>query len=115
MSLGDLTALASLASSITVLVSLLFLGMQIRQGNRNQRSLMQQGRSARNVELLSRYGSEETAVDLDRLGGGAWQSRKARMKRRILEIAHDLIKIAAERQLRQALSNEGWLAADDHR
>ena len=55
-----------------------------------------------NIELLSRYGSEETAVDLDRLGGGAWQARKARMKARILEMAADLIKVAAERQLREA-------------
>ena len=55
-----------------------------------------------NIELLSRYGSEETAVDLDRLGGGGWQARKARMKSRIREIADELIKIAAERQLREA-------------
>ena len=55
-----------------------------------------------NIELLSRYGSEETQVDLDRLGGGAWQARKARMKSRIREIADELIKIAAERQLREA-------------
>jgi len=55
-----------------------------------------------NIELLSRYGNEDTAVDLDRLGGGAWQARKARMKRRILEMAGELIKIAAERQLREA-------------
>jgi transcription-repair coupling factor (superfamily II helicase) len=55
-----------------------------------------------NIELLSRYGSEETAVDLDRLGGGAWQARKSRMKKRILEMAGELIKIAAERQLREA-------------
>ncbi len=55
-----------------------------------------------NIELLSRYGSEETAVDLDRLGGGAWQARKARMKSRIREIAGELIKIAAERQTREA-------------
>jgi transcription-repair coupling factor (superfamily II helicase) len=55
-----------------------------------------------NVELLSRYGSEETHVELDRLGGGAWQARKARMKSRIREIANELIKIAAERQLREA-------------
>ena len=54
-----------------------------------------------NIELLSRYGSEETAVDLDRLGGGGWQQRKAKMKARILQIAGDLIKIAAERQLRE--------------
>jgi transcription-repair coupling factor (superfamily II helicase) len=55
-----------------------------------------------NVDLLSRYGSEETAVDLDRLGGGNWQARKARMKSRIREIAGELIKIAAERHLREA-------------
>jgi transcription-repair coupling factor (superfamily II helicase) len=55
-----------------------------------------------NIELLSRYGSEESSVDLDRLGGGAWQARKARMKSRIREIAGELIKIAAERQTREA-------------
>src|SRR5215467_11096671 len=55
-----------------------------------------------NIELLSRYGSEETAVELDRLGGVGWQNRKAKMKSRIREIAGELIKIAAERQLREA-------------
>jgi transcription-repair coupling factor (superfamily II helicase) len=55
-----------------------------------------------NIELLSRYGSEDSHVDLDRLGGGAWQQRKARMKKRILEMAGELIKIAAMRQTREA-------------
>jgi transcription-repair coupling factor (superfamily II helicase) len=55
-----------------------------------------------NIELLSRYGSEEAGVELDRLGGTAWQSRKARMKQRLLEMAGALIKVAAERQLRDA-------------
>ncbi len=55
-----------------------------------------------NVDLLSRYGSEQNNVDLDRLGSGNWQARKARMKSRIREIAGELIKIAAERQLREA-------------
>ncbi|MEZ5787819.1 MAG: transcription-repair coupling factor [Xanthobacteraceae bacterium] len=55
-----------------------------------------------NIELLSRYGSEETAVELDRLGGVGWQTRKARMKRRIQEMAGALIRIAAERALREA-------------
>ena len=55
-----------------------------------------------NIEMLSRYGAGETAVELDRLGGAAWQSRKARMKSRIREMAGELIKIAAERQLREA-------------
>jgi transcription-repair coupling factor (superfamily II helicase) len=55
-----------------------------------------------NIELLSRYGSEDTGVDLDRLGGTGWQNRKARLKNRIREIAHELIKIAAQRKLREA-------------
>jgi transcription-repair coupling factor (superfamily II helicase) len=55
-----------------------------------------------NIELLSRYGSDETGAQLDRLGGVAWQSRKARLKQRLLEIAGDLIKIAALRQLKEA-------------
>ena len=53
-----------------------------------------------NIELLSRYGHEEGM--LDRLGGGAWQARKARMKERIREMADRLIRIAAERALRRA-------------
>jgi transcription-repair coupling factor (superfamily II helicase) len=55
-----------------------------------------------NIELLSRYGSEEAGVELDRLGSGGWQAHKARMKARIREIANELIKIAAERLLREA-------------
>jgi transcription-repair coupling factor (superfamily II helicase) len=52
-----------------------------------------------NIELLSRYGSAETQVQLDRLGGVAWQARKARLKKQILEMADQLIRIAAERAL----------------
>lgn len=55
-----------------------------------------------NLELLSRYGSEDTEAQLDKLGGGAWQARKARMKKRIREMASELIKIAAKRQLGEA-------------
>jgi transcription-repair coupling factor (superfamily II helicase) len=55
-----------------------------------------------NLELLSRYGSEDTAVELDKLGGVAWQRRKARMRKRILEMAAGLIKIAAARQTKPA-------------
>ncbi|WP_457108537.1 transcription-repair coupling factor [Methylobacterium sp. P5_C11] len=55
-----------------------------------------------NIELLTRYGSEDAEVALDRLGGGAWQARKAKMKRRILEMAGELIKVAAQRFVRKA-------------
>ena len=52
-----------------------------------------------NIEMLSRYGTEEAGVSLDRLGGVAWQARKARVKERIKDIAENLLKIAAERSL----------------
>ena len=55
-----------------------------------------------NIELLNRYGSEDTDVQLDRLGGGAWQARKSRMKQRIREMAGALIKVAAQRMLKEA-------------
>ncbi|MBV9824574.1 MAG: transcription-repair coupling factor [Alphaproteobacteria bacterium] len=53
-----------------------------------------------NIEVLSRFGSEESGAQLDRLGGAGWQARKARVKQRIREIANELIRVAAERQLR---------------
>ncbi len=53
-----------------------------------------------NIELLSRYGHEEGL--LDKLGGGAWQAKKAKLKARIKDIADRLMRIAAERALRQA-------------
>lgn len=53
-----------------------------------------------NIELLSKYGHEEGL--LDRLGGGAWQAKKARLKERIREVADKLIRVAAERALRKA-------------
>ena len=53
-----------------------------------------------NIEVLSRFGSEDAGVQLDRLGGIGWQSRKARVKERIRDIAGELIRVAAERQLR---------------
>ncbi|WP_374531300.1 transcription-repair coupling factor [Novosphingobium sp.] len=55
-----------------------------------------------NIDVLSRYGAENDFVALDRLGGEAWQKRRARLKERIREIAHELLKTAAQRALRQA-------------
>lgn len=53
-----------------------------------------------NIELLSRYGTSDAEVQLDKLGGVAWQARKAKLKKRILEMADQLIRIAAERALK---------------
>ncbi|MGF1551077.1 MAG: transcription-repair coupling factor [Paracoccaceae bacterium] len=53
-----------------------------------------------NIELLSRYGQE--GGELDRLGGGAWQAKKAKMKSRIRDMAERLIAVAAERHTKKA-------------
>jgi hypothetical protein len=45
MSLATLVNLASVVSSLAVLVSLVYLALQVRQGARNQRSMMDRGRS----------------------------------------------------------------------
>lgn len=55
-----------------------------------------------NIELLTRFGSEEGNVQLDRLGGAGWQARKAKLKNRIREIAAELMRVAAERALKRA-------------
>jgi transcription-repair coupling factor (superfamily II helicase) len=55
-----------------------------------------------NIELLTRYGSEDSETPLDRLGQSAWRERKARLKLRIRQMAQGLIKIAAARMLNEA-------------
>jgi len=55
-----------------------------------------------NVEMLSRYGGQDAGAVLDRLGGSGWQAKKAKLKKKVMEMADQLIKIAAARQLRKA-------------
>jgi transcription-repair coupling factor (superfamily II helicase) len=62
-----------------------------------------------NIDLLSRFGQEGDGVSLDKLGGASWQARKAKAKNRIQDLAAGLIRLAAERQMREA----PMLAADD--
>ena len=55
-----------------------------------------------NLDVLSRYGSETENAVLDRLGGEAWQKRRSKLKERIREIAHELLRTAAKRALQKA-------------
>ncbi len=54
-----------------------------------------------NIEVLSRFGSDEGFSQLDKLGGAGWQARKARVKKDLMKIADHLMKIAAARVLRK--------------
>ncbi|MEE8535511.1 MAG: DEAD/DEAH box helicase, partial [Kiloniellales bacterium] len=55
-----------------------------------------------NIEVLSRYGSEDAGAELDRLGQAQWQARKSRVKQRIRDIAQSLIRMAAARALKES-------------
>jgi transcription-repair coupling factor (superfamily II helicase) len=52
-----------------------------------------------NIELLSRYGSSESGGVLDKLGGVAWQAKKSKLKKRIRDMAEQLIRVAAAREM----------------
>ena len=55
-----------------------------------------------NIDVLSRYGEDQGTVGLDKLGGAAWQARKAKLKKRIRDMAEQLMKVAAQRLLSRA-------------
>lgn len=52
-----------------------------------------------NIDVISRYGSEEEGAKLDKLGSASWQSRKAKLKERISIAAEELMKTAAAREV----------------
>lgn len=51
-----------------------------------------------NLDVLSRYGGDFASIKLDKLGQSAWQARKAKVKKNLLEMAEQLIKVAAARK-----------------
>ena len=53
-----------------------------------------------NIDVISRYGSEEAGV-VDKLGGAGWQGRKARIKKRLKDMADALLRIAAARHIKR--------------
>lgn len=60
-----------------------------------------------NIDRLTRYGGDDVMAHLDRLGGVAWQAKKAKLKEKIAEMAEGLMKTAALRKLKQAPQFDG--------
>jgi transcription-repair coupling factor (superfamily II helicase) len=55
-----------------------------------------------NINVLSRYGGEDAIVQLDKLGGTAWQARKARVKQRIRGHRRAIDEDGAKRAIKSA-------------
>ena len=61
------------------------------------------------LDLIQKYsGAEKSAVALDKLGGAVWKKSKARIKRAVMEMAQDLLKLYASREL-----VKGWAYGPD--
>lgn len=67
MSLSDLAAIGSLVSGFAVLVSLLYLNLQARQTERNQRALINQGAMTRDTAMVQMLREPSFAAAMARV------------------------------------------------
>lgn len=51
------------------------------------------------LDLVQRYGSESGGVALDKLGSAGWERTKKRVKKAVRQMAEELIKLYAQRQM----------------
>lgn len=71
MSLSDLASLGSFVSGIAVLISLLYLALQVRQTEKNQRGTIANVRASRTVDVVLRGTDPSIATALQKTFGGA--------------------------------------------
>src|SRR5690348_11172706 len=62
MTLTDLASLGSFVSGVAVLISLIYLALELRHAERNQRALVQQGRSARLVDMFMHFAEPDAST-----------------------------------------------------
>jgi len=75
MSLSDLASIGSFVSGLAVLISLIYLAVQVQQAERNQKAQIQQGRAARMVDLQLHLAEQNNAdVMLRGLSGEEFKS-----------------------------------------
>ena len=65
MTLSDLASIGSLISGVAVLISLVYLGLQMRQSARHSQALIQQGRASRTMEILTRWAEFDWSDGMD--------------------------------------------------
>ena len=107
MSLSDLASIGSLASGIAVLVSLVYLSLQIRQNTKHSQALIQQGRAARIADTALRLAELRADDGLNNCFEGAPEA-SAKDVSRFLNVARAVF-ISSEDSFLQG--EEGLLAA----
>ena len=71
MSLSDLASLGSLVSGCAVLLSLVYLALQVRQAEKNQQAQITQTRTTRSIDILNHYSTPDLAEAVFRARTGA--------------------------------------------
>jgi hypothetical protein len=71
MSLSDLASIGNLVSGVAVLISLIYLALQVRQAERNQQASIRQGRATRAVDIILAAGEPSYAQALPKGTAGA--------------------------------------------
>ena len=64
MTLSDLASIGSFISALAVLVSLVYLSLQVRQAEQNQKAMMQQARTDRSIDLNMEMWRDPTFFEL---------------------------------------------------
>lgn len=70
MSLSDIASIATVISSLAVLASLVYLSLQMRQTEKNQRALTDQGTSTRNIDIIMFHAQPEMNALTTRVATG---------------------------------------------
>ena len=70
MTLSDLAAIGSLVSGVAVLVSLVYLALQVRQTEKNQRALINQGATTQSRDAIRAFAEPHMAALLSRVVAG---------------------------------------------
>ena len=70
MTLSDLAAIGSLVSGIAVLVSLVYLALQVRQTEKNQRALINQGATTQSRDSIRAFAEPHMAALISRAVAG---------------------------------------------
>ncbi|MDR2074958.1 MAG: transcription-repair coupling factor [Holosporales bacterium] len=54
-----------------------------------------------NIDLVSRYGSDNQDVELNKLGSSSWETKREKIRKKLLIVADNLLKIAAQRKIQK--------------
>lgn len=78
MSLSDLASIGSFASGLAVLISLVYLSLQIRQNSKHTKALVTQNRAERVTTMLLALASSDLAAAYDAANGGGATEQEVR-------------------------------------